>query len=246
MPIELLPPWNLTPKGVDAYRWSAPPRQVICGGMSYAAHNSELEEWFRVSADIKGLPFFFVKAPSAVTIRGEAIELPDIRPLTRKALLHPHGQVTGEVELAIVIQKRAFRITEEEVFDHVFGYSVFNDITQRDTELSGYPVCLSKGFKSFGPLGPRVVPKQLVKDPQSLAFRLSVNGTDYQVGNLSSMLFSLQKLVSQASQIYALEPGDVVTTGSPPGMFGYELQPGDVIEAEIEQVGILRNDVVAT
>lgn len=237
-------PWNVGPsKDGASLRWTAQPRQVICGGMSYAAHNAELAEWFRIGPDIEGLPFFFVKSPSSLTIDGAPIMLPDIRRLTRKSLDCPYGQVTGEVELAVVIGKEAYRLQPDHVMDYVFGYSVFNDITQRDTELAGYPVCLSKGFHTFGPLGPCIVPKSRIEDPQQLRFRLSVNGTDYQKGTLAEMLFSIETLVAQATQIYRLQPGDVVTTGSPPGMFAYALAPGDVIEAEIEGIGVLRNVV---
>ncbi len=221
------------------------PGQVICGGMSYAAHNEELGSMVRVGEDIKGLPFFFVKAPRAFSWDGAPIILPDITSLTRQALAAPYGQVTGEVELAIVIKDRTHRIKPEEVHRHILGYTVFNDVTQRDLEVVGYPVSMCKGFHSFGPLGPRLVMHQDVPKPQDLRFELRVNGTAHQKGSLSEMIFSLETLVSQASNIFMFERGDVITTGSPPGMFGYSLKPGDVIEAEIEGIGILRNPVVA-
>lgn len=220
------------------------PEQVICGGMSYAAHNEELARWFRIGEEIKGLPWYFVKAPRALSWDGEPVVLPDITPLIKKTLDAPYGQVTGEVELGIVIKDRAHRLRPEEVKDHILGYTVFNDISQRDLALAGFPVSLTKGFYSFGPLGPHIVTADEVPQPQALRFELRVNGTAYQKGSLSEMLFSIETLVSLASQIFLLERGDVVTTGSPPGMFHYRLKPGDVIEAEIEGIGILRNPVV--
>jgi len=219
------------------------PEQVICGGMSYAAHNEELASWFRIGEEIKGLPWYFVKAPRAHNWDGAPVILPDITSLIKKPLDAPYGQVTGEVELGIVIKDRAHKLKPEEVFDHILGYTVFNDITQRDLELAGFPVCLTKGFHSFGPLGPHIVTPDEIPQPQALRFELRVNGTAYQKGSLSEMLFSIETLVSLASQIFLLERGDVVTTGSPPGMFHYRLNPGDVIEAEIERIGVLRNPV---
>lgn len=221
------------------------PGQVICGGMSYAAHNEELSAMMQYAKEIKGLPFFFVKSPGAHSTHGAPIILPDISPLIRKPFAQAHGQVTGEVELAIVIRERAYRIRPEQVHAHILGYTIFNDITQRDLQLAGYPVSMCKGFHSFGPLGPALVPAAQIRDPQRLRFALRVNGTTHQEGSLSEMLFSIETLVSSASHVVMLEPGDVVTTGSPPGMFGYGLQPGDVIEAEIEGIGILRNPVTS-
>ena len=212
--------------------------------MSYEAHNAELAQWFKIGEDIKGMPFFFVKSPSAFIRHLAAIELPDIRPLLHHPIDPPYGQVTGEVELGIVMKRRAHRIQPHAVRDHVLGYTIFNDITQRDTELAGYPVALSKGFHTFSPIGPHIVPADTIADPQSLTFELRVNGKAHQHGTLSEMIFSIEELVSKASHIFLLEPGDIVTTGSPPGMFEYHLHPGDVIEAEIEHIGTLRNPVV--
>jgi 2-keto-4-pentenoate hydratase/2-oxohepta-3-ene-1,7-dioic acid hydratase in catechol pathway len=224
--------------------WSpAKTAQIICGGMSYSAHNAELAHWFKIRDEVAGLPWFFVKSPRALIGHEDPIELPDITPLIHRSFERPFGQVTGEVELGIVMKDRVHRIRPNEVRQHVLGYTIFNDITQRDVELAGYPVSLSKGFHTFAPLGPHLVPAGDVPDPQSLRFELRVNGTVHQHGVLSEMLFSIETLVSQASRIFMLEAGDVVTTGSPPGMFDYSLQPGDVIEAEIEKIGLLRNPV---
>ena len=222
-----------------------PPGQVICGGMSYAAHNEELSGMMQYAEEIKGLPFFFVKAPRAFNQHGSPIVLPDITSLIRKNFDPPYGQVTVEVELAIVIKDRTYRVEPEDVHKHILGYTVFNDITQRDCQLAGYPVSMCKGFHTFGPLGPELVAKEKVHDPQNLRFSLRVNGKTHQQGSLATMLFSIETLVSLASNIFMLERGDVVTTGSPPGMFGYGLKPGDVIEAEIEGIGVLRNPVMS-
>lgn len=221
----------------------AKPRQIICGGMSYAAHNKELSKWFEIKEEIKGLPWFFVKSPSSFNTHDAPIRLPDITPLIKKSFDVPYGQVTGEVELGVVIKDRCHRLRESEVRSHILGYTVFNDLTQRDLELAGYPICAAKGFYSFGPIGPHMVPAEDIHDVQSLRFELRANGVAYQSGALSEMMFSVEKVVALASQIYELQAGDIVTTGSPPGMFDYCLNPGDVIEAEIEHIGVLRNPV---
>lgn len=221
-----------------------PPGQVICGGMSYAAHNEELSGMIRIPEVIKNFPFFFVKAQRAINLGGGPIVLPDINPLIHKQFDPPYGQVTGEVELGIVIKDRTWRVSPEDVPKHILGYTIFNDVSQRDLQLAGYPVSLCKGFHSFGPLGPHVIPADEIADPQKLRFELRVNGKAYQKGTLADMLFSIRTLVSLASHIFGLDRGDVVTTGSPPEMFGYRLKPGDVMEAEIEKLGILRNPVV--
>ncbi len=221
----------------------ATPRQIICGGMSYAAHNKELSEWFEIKEEIKGLPWFFVKSPSSFSKHDAPIRLPDITPLIKRQFDKPYGQVTGEVELGVVIKDRCHRLKESEVQSHVLGYTIFNDLTQRDMELAGYPICAAKGFHTFGPIGPHMVPVEDIQDVQSLRFELRANGVAYQSGALSEMMFSIQTVVALASQIYELQAGDIVTTGSPPGMFDYRLNPGDVMEAEIENIGVLRNPV---
>jgi 2-keto-4-pentenoate hydratase/2-oxohepta-3-ene-1,7-dioic acid hydratase in catechol pathway len=222
-----------------------PPGQVICGGMSYTAHNEELSGMIKIREEIKGLPFFFVKAQRAISKHGAPIVLPDIRSLVRKPFDPPYGQVTGEVELGIVIKDRTYRVKPEEAQRHILGYTIFNDISQRDLQVVGYPVSMTKGFHTFGPLGPHMVMAEKIPDPQNLRFELRVNGTTRQKGSLSDMIFTIKTLVSLASNIFMLERGDVVTTGSPPEMFGYRLHPGDVIEAEMEHIGIMRNPVVA-
>ena len=220
------------------------PGQVVCGGMSYKAHNEELSDVIRIPEEIKGLPFFFIKAQRALSRDGAPIVLPDIRRLIRRRLETPYGQVTGEVELGIVLKERTWRIEPEAARRHILGYTIFNDISQRDLQLVGYPVSMTKGFHTFGPLGPHMVPAEEIAEPQKLRFELRVNGKAQQKGSLSDMLFSIETLVSLASHVFMLERGDVITTGSPPGMFAYGLKPGDVIEAEIERVGVLRNPVV--
>ena len=220
------------------------PTQVICGGMAYAAHNEEIGALFNIKDEIKGFPWYFVKSPRAIIGDGEPIVLPDVTRLTREKLKTPWGQVTGEVELGIVLKDRVRNLRPEQARDHILGYTVFNDVTQRDLELAGYPVGLSKGFATFGPLGPHVVAPDELPDPQRLRFQLRVNGAVHQDGSLAEMIFTLDTLVANASAIFALDRGDVITSGSPPGMFGYGLKPGDVIEAEIEGIGILRNPVV--
>ncbi len=223
------------------------PRFVLCSGMSFRAHNEEVSKEFSSVAQAYrlGIPTYFIKSPSAICHHGDPVVLPDVtRYMPGVEFDPPYGQVTGEVELAIIFGRPLSQATPEQVMDAVAGFAVFNDVSQRDMQKIGYPHSHSKSFPTFAPLGPRFVPKAEAPNVRSAAYELRVNGTPRQSGTLAEMLFSFEQIVSHASYAFAFSEGDVITTGSPAGLFGYHLAPGDVMEAEIEGIGLLRNPVV--
>ena len=157
-----------------------------------------------------------------------------------------------EVELGVVIGKRASYVEAADALDHVAGYCVINDVSERHWQLErGFTWDKGKGFPTFGPVGPWLVTADEVGDPQNLAMWLSVNGKKVQDGSTKTMIFTVAEIVAYCSQIMTLEPGDIITTGTPPGVgMGQKpepvyLKPGDVVELGIEKLGSQRQEFVA-
>jgi 2-keto-4-pentenoate hydratase/2-oxohepta-3-ene-1,7-dioic acid hydratase in catechol pathway len=160
-----------------------------------------------------------------------------------------------EVELAVIIGKPCVDVSEDEALDYVAGYAAFNDISGRDVirgeNKSGIHL-MGKSFPGFAPMGPYLVTADEIRDPQNLKLKLSVNGETRQDSNLSYMIFKIRDMIAYWSQM-GLNPGDVLTTGTPRGVAAgrkpdqppWWLKPGDVVEAEVEKVGRLRNRIVA-
>ncbi|MFQ6075004.1 MAG: fumarylacetoacetate hydrolase family protein [Candidatus Bathyarchaeia archaeon] len=212
------------------------PPKVICTGLNYRDHAMEL------GYDIPDAPALFAKPPTTVIGPNEPI----IRPKMSNALDY-------EVELAIVIGKGGRDLSPEAAEDRIAGYTIFNDVTCRDIqrydrERSGQWF-RSKAFDTFGPMGPCLVLKEQIPNPHTLPINLRVNGELRQSSNTSNMIFSVEQIVSFVSQVMTLEPGDVIPTGTPPGVGdSYKpepkyLQPGDVVEAGITGIGRLTNPV---
>ena len=185
------------------------------------------------------IPTGFIKTTSAITGPGRDI----IKPRITRAL-------DCETELAVVIGKRCKDVPEERAWDVVAGYSIINDITARDLgalEKQGGHMFLAKTFDTFAPLGPWMVTRDAIPDPMHLRIQTRVNGETRQDGNTRDMLFNIPQLIAHFSQI-TLMPGDIIATGSPGGGAlanpGWFLNAGDVIESEIEGIGILTNGVV--
>jgi 2-keto-4-pentenoate hydratase/2-oxohepta-3-ene-1,7-dioic acid hydratase in catechol pathway len=197
------------------------PTKIIAIGLNYLDHAKEL------NMDIPEYPLIFMKPPTAVIGDGEMIIYP---PQTQE--LHYEG------ELGIVIGKKARNVSVEEAQDCIAGYTCSNDVTARDLQRLDGQWTRSKSFDTFCPLGPRIV-KNI--DPTNLAITTRVNSVTKQNSNTNQMIFNAYKLVSFISAIMTLLPGDVISTGTPPGVG--ELQVGDVVEVEIEGIGILRNTV---
>jgi 2-keto-4-pentenoate hydratase/2-oxohepta-3-ene-1,7-dioic acid hydratase in catechol pathway len=165
----------------------------------------------------------------------------------------PKGSVKGdwEVELGVVIGTRARYVSQKNALDYVAGFCVINDVSEREWQIErGLTWDKGKGFDTFGPIGPWLVTRDEVANPQKLAMWLDLNGQRMQTGNTKTMIFNVAKLVSYVSQLNTLEPGDIITTGTPPGVgMGVKPQPvflkkGDVMTLGIEGLGEQRQEVI--
>lgn len=207
------------------------PVKIVCLGKNYAAHAREFD------SEVPEEPMFFVKTPSCLIADGEAIHLP--RPeLGIKRVDH-------EVELGVIIGRAARHVTAEDAMDHVLGYTVFNDVTARDLQKAdtgrGWPWFRSKNLDTFGPIGPVMVLKDDL-DPYNLTLELKVNGKTKQRASTKDMIVSIEETISTVSAYMTLEEGDVIATGTPEGVG--PLVEGDIVEASVEGIGTLRNNVV--
>ncbi len=207
--------------------------KFICIGLNYADHAAES------GMDLPAEPVIFFKATSAIAGPDDTVEI-------------PRGSVKTdwEVELGVVIGKEAKYVSEAEAIDHVAGYCVVNDLSERDFQLhrSGQWV-KGKSADTFGPIGPWLVTRDEVPDPQNLPMYLEVNGHRYQDGSTKTMHFGVATVISHLSQFMSLQPGDVISTGTPPGVgMGQNpqtyLNPGDKMELGIQGLGTQRQNVI--
>ena len=206
----------------------ASPTKIVCVGLNYRAH---IAESLTVAPGAKepAEPLLFLKPPSAAIASGEAIVYP--AGVTR---LDPEG------EMALVIGRRAHFVSEREALDHVAGITAFNDVSARNFQKSDGQWARAKGFDTFAPFGPWIA---VGLDPGALSVECRVNGERRQRGHTSDLLFGPAFLVHFISRVMTLEPGDIIATGTPAGIA--PILPGDVVEVEIEGVGVLRNPVTA-
>ena len=211
----------------------ANPSKLVAIGLNYSDHAKEANQ------AIPSEPIIFMKATSAICGPNDAVIL-------------PKGSKKGdwEVELAFVIGKKAQSVSEADALSHVAGYLICNDVSEREWQLERGPTWdKGKGFDTFAPLGPWVVTADEIRDPQSLAMWLDLNGKRMQTGNTNTMIFSVKKLVSYISYCMTLLPGDVVTTGTPPGVgLGVKPNPvflktGDNMRLGIDGLGEQRQQV---
>lgn len=209
--------------------------KFICIGLNYADHAAES------GMALPEEPVIFFKATSAIVGPDDTVEIP-----------RNSSKTDWEVELGVVIGKSAKYITTEEALDHVAGFCVVNDLSERDFQLhrSGQWV-KGKSADTFGPIGPWLVTRDEVADPQDLAMYLEVNGHRYQDGSTRTMHFDVATVVSHLSHFMSLQPGDVISTGTPPGVgMGQTpqtyLKPGDHMELGITGLGVQRQKVVAS
>ena len=208
--------------------------KMICVGMNYADHAAE------TNAPVPEQPVLFMKATTAIGGPNDTVVI-------------PRGSVKTdwEVELGVIIGEITRDVTMDEAMAHVAGYAVINDLSEREFQLEhGGQWVKGKSCDTFGPIGPWLVTRDDVADPQNLALWLEVNGHRYQDGNTRTMVFGVAHLVSYISRYMTLMPGDVISTGTPAGVgLGLKpptyLKPGDVIELGIEGLGRQRQDVVA-
>jgi 2-keto-4-pentenoate hydratase/2-oxohepta-3-ene-1,7-dioic acid hydratase in catechol pathway len=207
--------------------------KIVCVGLNYVDHARG------VDLALPERPLLFAKWQSAVIASGEPIVIPA-----------GVEQVDYEAELAAVIGTRVKRVSVENALEAVEGYTCLNDVSARVLQFADGQWTRAKSLDTFGPIGPRVVPRDEVGDPQSLRIQCRVNGETVQDGSTADMIFGVAELVAYVSETITLEPGDVIATGTPPGVAfgrpdGRYLQPGDTVEIEIERVGVLANPVVA-
>ena len=197
------------------------PTKIICVGLNYIDHAKEL------NMEIPEYPIIFLKPTSAIIYNEDYI----IKPKISK-------RVDYEVELAIVIGKKCRNVKKDEADDYIMGYTILNDVTARDLQQKDGQWTRAKSFDTFCPIGPRIV-KDI--DPMNLDIECRVNGEIKHKSNTKNMIFDVYELVEFVSSIMTLYPGDIISTGTPPGVG--ELKAGDVVECEIEGIGILRNYV---
>ena len=213
------------------------PVVIFCIGLNYRRHAEES------GAPIPGFPVLFMKSPAAVQNPGDNIVLPR----------HLHSdEVDYECELAVVIGKRCKNVSKEEALDYVLGYTCANDVSARDWQIKrgGSQWCRGKTFDTFAPLGPCLVLKDEIPDPNALSIRTILNGRIMQDWNTNDMIFDVPALISFLSGSTTLLPGTVILTGTPHGIGAAMkppvfLQPGDSVTIEIGQIGALTNPVVA-
>jgi 2-keto-4-pentenoate hydratase/2-oxohepta-3-ene-1,7-dioic acid hydratase in catechol pathway len=216
-----------------------PAKNVFCVGRNYVEHIAEGARAQRIALDLPEFPVFFSKPPTTVIGPGDAIPVH----------VEVSTKVDYEVELAVVIGRRGSNIRAIEAFDHVFGYTIVNDVTARDLQRRhGGQFLKGKGLDGSCPMGPAIVTRDEIADPGQLAIRLWVNGELRQDGNTRDMIFPIAELIASLSEGLTLEPGDLLATGTPSGV-GYAmsepqfLKNGDMVTCEIEAIGRLMNPV---
>ena len=211
-----------------------PTKNIFCVGKNYREHAIEMGS----EEDIPKHVMLFSKAPTTVIGHEDEID--------------PHLHITNELdyegELAIVIGQKGKQINEAEAMDYVFGYTIINDLTARNLQAQHKQFLLGKSLDTSCPMGPYLVHKSAVSNPYDLTLTTKINGEVRQNGNTKDMIFSIEHVISTISQGTTLEPGDLIATGTPAGVGkGFNpprfLKPGDIVEVEIEGIGVLRNRV---
>ena len=216
-----------------------PRKNLMCLGWNYADHVKETALIRGQDTKAPEYPVIFTKAPTTVNSPyGNIIIDPRVS-----------VEIDWEVELAVIIGNGGKNISEEDAMSHVFGYTVLNDVTARDLQSRHKQFFKGKSIDGYCPMGPWIVTADEIKDPQQLEVRLRVNGITKQEANTSMMIFPIRTIIAILSQGMTLEPGDIIATGTPSGV-GFTRNPpeflkaGDVMETEVEGIGILRNVVV--
>jgi 2-keto-4-pentenoate hydratase/2-oxohepta-3-ene-1,7-dioic acid hydratase in catechol pathway len=210
------------------------PGKILCSGVNYASHADENPD-----AVMPTEPFFFSKLPSAVIGPGEPIVIP-----------RPETKADYEVELAMVLGKRLKHASAESALDAVFGWTILHDVSARDVQFKDAQITLGKNPDTFAPIGPEIVTTDELGNPSKLRLWTTLNGETMQDSSTSEQLFSPGRLLEFLTALVTLEPGDIVTTGSPAGVGCFRdppvyLQPGDEVTVSVEGIGSLTNPVVA-
>lgn len=213
------------------------PEKIVCAVRNYLDHHNEAVA-FGMKREITEFPPIFLRVWRSQV----AHNAPVIRPKVSDNL-------DWEGELAVVIGKGGRHISQADAWNHVAGYSIYNDVSVRDWQRHAQQIASGKNFVGTGPFGPWLVTPDEIGDPANLKLATRVNGTVMQSSNTSMLIFPIPRLIEYCSTIFDLVPGDVIATGTPAGV-GFTrkppifLKPGDVVEVEIEKIGVLRNPVV--
>jgi 2-keto-4-pentenoate hydratase/2-oxohepta-3-ene-1,7-dioic acid hydratase in catechol pathway len=211
------------------------PRKIVCIGLNYRDHAAES------GVPVPTEPILFSKYPTTLIGHGGQIVLPSAS-----------HEVDYEAELVVVIGRKGRHVSRERALEYVGGYAVGHDVSARDWQLNkpGKQWMAGKTFDTFAPVGPELVTPDEVPDPQNLCIRLRLNGQTMQDSSTSQLVFGVAELIAYLSQIFTLEPGDMIFTGTPPGVGMARkppvwLKPGDQVEVEIDRLGTLSNSVIA-
>jgi 2,4-didehydro-3-deoxy-L-rhamnonate hydrolase len=209
------------------------PSKIVCVGLNYRDHAEEQ------GTELPPAPLLFAKWPNALIGPGEPIVIP-----------RASKRVDYEAELGVVIGSRARNVSEENALEAVRGYLCLNDVSARDLQFSDGQWTRGKSPDTFCPIGPRLVPREEVPDPQALAIRCVLNGEVMQDSTTANMIFSVAEIIAYASATITFEPGDLIATGTPAGVGVFRdppvlLKDGDEVTIEIERLGSLTNRVRA-
>ncbi|NOY29217.1 MAG: fumarylacetoacetate hydrolase family protein [Planctomycetes bacterium] len=215
------------------------PQKIVCIGLNYREH--AIESGMAKDSEFgPSEPTVFSKFPSAILGPEESINIPAAS-----------KEVDYEAELVVVVGRRAKAVSKAEAMDYVAGYTIGNDVSARDWQLKkpGGQWMMGKTFDTFAPIGPAIVTTDEIPNPESLSITLRLNGETMQDSTTGELIFGIAEVVSYLSQVFTLEPGDLIFTGTPSGV-GFARKPpvflkaGDVCEVEIEGLGVLRNPCV--
>jgi 2-keto-4-pentenoate hydratase/2-oxohepta-3-ene-1,7-dioic acid hydratase in catechol pathway len=207
------------------------PGKIVCVGLNYLDHAQE------GGMELPKAPLLFAKWPNTLIGDGEAIVLPP-----------ESKEVDYEAELGVVIGTSAKRVSEADALDHIEGYICLNDVSARDMQFGDGQWTRGKSPDTFCPVGPRLVPREEIADPQQLGIRCILNGETMQDSSTSQMIFSVAEIIAYVSQVITLEPGDLIATGTPAGVGVFKdpkvlLKDGDEVSIEIDGLGTLTNPV---
>jgi 2-keto-4-pentenoate hydratase/2-oxohepta-3-ene-1,7-dioic acid hydratase in catechol pathway len=211
------------------------PTKIICIGTNYMDHIEETK------MPVPKEPILFPKTLNSLIGNDDPIIYPKLLYNNRRL-----KRIDYEVELAFIIKDTCKDVPKDEAYEHIMGYSVFNDVTARKMQtkdiVSQLPWFRSKSLDTFGPIGPRIASVEEIQDPHNLKIELKVNGKVKQSSNTKHLLFKIPDLMEYISKLFTMEPGDIIATGTPSGIG--PVVPGDIIEATIEKIGTLTNKVV--
>jgi 2-keto-4-pentenoate hydratase/2-oxohepta-3-ene-1,7-dioic acid hydratase in catechol pathway len=225
-----------TPVALSAVKLHAPiprPPKVVCIGLNYRDHAIES------GMAIPTIPVVFNKFPNSVIAPGEDVVLPK-----------NSEKPDYEAEFAVILGKPGRHVSKENAMDYVFGYTIVNDVSARDWQLQTSQWIMGKTFDTFCPMGPWIVTADEIADPHNLRIGLRIDGVTVQDSSTKELIFGIPELVEHLSKVFTFEPGDVISTGTPPGVgLGHKpprwLKPGEVMTVFIEGIGELTNPCVA-